>query len=177
MPIKTCHICNGEKFINLDRHLSSKEHKLSVELIELITVKKENIQEDIIQNQINTSKKLIDYYSDKKNIFYMFSFKYFEELYVKYGIVGELRNFKERVKEHMREFKDICFHNIIQCEHVTKIESDFKNTLFVITNKVKIQKKYGGYHTEIIKLNELVTINIIKEEMIKIAAKNVLKIN
>lgn len=36
-------------------------------------------------------------------------------------------------------------------------------------NKVKIPKKNGGNHTEIIKLSEIITSEIIKEEMIKVA--------
>jgi hypothetical protein len=47
------------------------------------------------QDQINTSKKLINYYGDKRDVFYVFSFKYLEDLYVKFGIVGELRDFYE----------------------------------------------------------------------------------
>jgi hypothetical protein len=38
------------------------------------------------QDQINTSKRLVNYYGDKKDIFYMFSFKYVSEWYAKYGI-------------------------------------------------------------------------------------------
>ena len=36
-------------------------------------------------------------------------------------------------------------------------------------NKVKIPKKYGGNHTEVLKLSEIVTTEVIKEEMIKVA--------
>jgi hypothetical protein len=57
---------------------------------------------------------------------------------------------------------------------ILKVESDFKETALVSMNKVKIPKKYGGNHTEIIKLSELVTIETIKEEMIKVAGDRML---
>ena len=126
------------------------------------------------QDQINTSKKLINYFGDKTDIFYMFSFRYIEEWYAKYGIVGEVREFHERVRQHIDEFEEICFHNIIKCSNIYKVESDFKNSALVQINKVKIPKKYGGNHTEIIKLSELVTTEIIKEEMIKVAGDRML---
>jgi hypothetical protein len=126
------------------------------------------------QDQINTSKRLVNYYGDKKDIFYMFSFKYVEEWYAKYGIVGELREFHQRVQEHITEFTDICFHNIIQCSNIYKVEADFKESALVQMNKVKIPKKNGGNHVEIIKLSEIVTADIIKEEMIKIAGDRML---
>ena len=126
------------------------------------------------QDQINTSKKLINYYGDKKDIFYMFSFKHDLEWYVKYGVVGELREFHERVQEHLLEFSKICFHNIIQCSNIYKVESDFKESALVQMNKVKIPKKNGGNHVEIIKLSEIVTVDVIKEEMIKVAGDRML---
>jgi hypothetical protein len=126
------------------------------------------------QDQINTSKRLINYYGDKKDLFYMFTFKYLEEWYAKYGIVGELREFYQRVQEHMAEFEQICFHNIIQCSNIYKVESDFKDTALVQMNKTKIPKKNGGNHIEIIKLSEIVTTEIIKEEMIKVAGDRML---
>lgn len=121
------------------------------------------------QDQINTSKRLINYYGDKRDIFYMFSFKYLEEWYAKYGMVGEVRDFHQRVQQHISEFQDICFHNVLQCSNINKVESDFKETALFQMNKVKIPKKYGGNHTEVIKLSEIVTTEIIKEEMIKVA--------
>ncbi len=126
------------------------------------------------QDLINTSNKLISYFGDKKDIFYMFSFMYNEEWYVKYGIVGELREFHARVREHMLQFTDICFHNVIQCKNIDKVESDFKQTSLVSINKCKIPKKYGGNHTEIIKLSEIITVNVIKEEMVKVAGDNMI---
>jgi hypothetical protein len=126
------------------------------------------------QDQINTSKRLINYYGDKRDIFYMFSFKYLEEWYAKYGMVGEVRNFHQRVQQHISEFQDICFHNVLQCSNINKVESDFKETAIFQMNKVKIPKKYGGNHTEVIKLSEIVTTEIIKEEMIKVAGDRML---
>ena len=41
-------------------------------------------------------------------------------------------------------------------------------------NKTKVPKKYGGNHTEIIKLSELVTTETIKQEMIKVAGERML---
>jgi hypothetical protein len=104
----------------------------------------------------------------------MFSFKYLEEWYAKYGMVGEVRDFYERVQQHIAEFQDICFHNVLQCSNINKVESDFKETALVSINKVKIPKKYGGNHTEIIKLSEIVTTEVIKEEMIKVAGDRML---
>ena len=69
------------------------------------------------QDQINTSKRLINYYGDKRDIFYMFSFKYLEEWYAKFGMVGEVRDFHGRVQQHISEFEDICFHNVLQCSN------------------------------------------------------------
>jgi phage anti-repressor protein len=140
------------------------------------TVLSKPLQPKIIfnQDQINTSKRLVNYYGDKRDIFYMFSFKYLDEWYAKYGIVGEVRDFHERVKQHNSEFKDICFHSVMQCSHINKVESEFKETALVSVNKVKIPKKYGGNHTEIIKLSEIVTIDVIKEEMIKVAGDRML---
>jgi hypothetical protein len=126
------------------------------------------------QDQINTSKKLVNYFGDKTDIFYMFSFRYAEEWYTKYGIVGEVREFHERVRQHIDEFEEICFHNIIKCSNIYKVESDFKNSALVQMNKVKIPKKYGGNHTEIIRLSEIVTTEVIKEEMIKVAGERIL---
>ena len=126
------------------------------------------------QDQINTSKRLINYYGDKRDIFYMFSFKYLEEWYVKYGMVGEVRDFYERVKQHISEFEEICFHNVLQCSNINKVESDFKETALVSMNKVKIPKKYGGNHTEIIKLSEIVTTEVIREEMYKVAGNRMI---
>jgi hypothetical protein len=123
------------------------------------------------QDQINTSKKLINYYGDKKDIFYMFTFMYLNQWYAKYGIVGELREFHARISQHIAEFEQICFHNIIQCSNINKVEADFKESALVQMNKTKIPKKYGGNHIEIIKLSEIVTTETIKEEMIKVAGE------
>ncbi len=121
------------------------------------------------QDQINTSNKLIAYYGDKTNIFYMFSFLYLNEMYAKFGVVGEVREFHKRVQEHIAEFENVYFYNIMQCSNITKVEADFKETALVSMNKAKIPKKNGGNHVEIIKLSEIVTLEVIKEEMIKVA--------
>ena len=63
----------------------------------------------------------------------------------------------------------------VQIATLSKIESDFKEIALVSMNKVKIPKKHGGNHTEIIKLSELITTEvIIKEEMIKVAGDRML---
>jgi hypothetical protein len=121
------------------------------------------------QDQINTSNKLIAYYGDKSNIFYMFSFLFNDEYYAKFGIVLGVREFHRRVQEHIKEFEYICFHNILQCSNVTKVESDFKETSLFNMNKAKIPKKNTGNHLEIIKLSEIITTEVIKNEMIKVA--------
>jgi hypothetical protein len=125
------------------------------------------------QDQINTSKQLVNHFREKNDIFYMFSFKYSEEWYAKFGIVGELRKFYKRVLEHEREFGHICYHTALKCSNIHKVENDFKNTSFYITNKTKIQKKSGGFHTEIIKLSDAITTEIVKEEMIKAAGDRI----
>lgn len=121
------------------------------------------------QDQINTSNKLITHYGDKNNIFYMFSFLFNEEYYAKFGIVHEVRGFHNRVQEHIKEFDYICFHNIMHCSNITKVEADFKETALFNLNKVKIPKKNAGNHIEIIKLSEIITTEVIKQEMIKVA--------
>jgi hypothetical protein len=126
------------------------------------------------QDQINISNKLVDYYGNKKDIFYLFSFIYLEKLYAKFGIVGEVREFHKRVHEHVKEFESICFHNILQCSNITKVESDFKETSLYNMNKVKIPKKNGGNHIEVIKLSEIITTSVIKEEMVKIAGERMI---
>ena len=91
-------------------------------------VKLENINNKIIKNaiennnqilfnqdQINTSNRLIEHFGNKKDIFYMFSFRYLQEWYAKFGIVSELREFHNRIIEHQREFENICFHSVMQC--------------------------------------------------------------
>ena len=132
------------------------------------------IQSLFNQDQINTSKQLINYFGNKNDIFYMFSFKFFENWYAKYGIVGELRELYLRIEEHKSEFNDICFHNIIQCSNIDKVESDFKDTALVKMNKVKIPKKNGGNHVEVLKLSELITTGVIRDEMIKVAGDRML---
>ena len=132
------------------------------------------IQSLFNQDQINTSKQLINYFGNKNDIFYMFSFKFAEDWYAKYGIVGELRELYLRVQEHKSEFNDICFHNIIQCSNIDKVESDFKDTALVKMNRVKIPKKNGGNHVEVLKLSELITTGVIRDEMIKVAGDRML---
>ena len=63
---------------------------------------------------------------------------------------------------------------MVSCLHVDKVESEFKNTALVNMNKVKIPKKYGGSHTEVLKLSEIVTANVIKEEMYKVAGNRMI---
>jgi hypothetical protein len=84
----------------------------------------------------------------------MFSFKYLEEMYAKFGIVGNLREFHHRISEHKNEFGEICFHHVVRCREVAQVESEFKTSSTYRMNKVKLPKKYGnGFHCEIIKLS------------------------
>jgi len=55
-------------------------------------------------------------------------------------MVGEVRDFHQRVQQHISEFQDICFHNVMCCSNINKVESDFKETALVSINKVKIPK-------------------------------------
>lgn len=89
-----------------------QEHNVNPNNIAQVFRQEVNNNLQFNQDQINTSKKLINYYGNKRDIFYMFSFRYLEELYAKFGIVGELRDFYERVKQHITEFENICFHNV-----------------------------------------------------------------
>lgn len=125
--------------------------------------------------QINNSNRLINHFGPQKDIFYMFSFKYLEDMYAKFGIVGNLREFHNRVDEHKSEFGEICFHYTVKCRDVTLVESEFKNSSLYRLNKSKIPKKYGtGSHIEIIKLSEAITTDIVREEMNKIADDRIL---
>lgn len=149
-------------------------------------IKLENINNKIIKNsiknnqilfnkdQINNSNRLIEHFGNKKDVIYMFSFKHSEEWYAKFGIVGELREFHNRVKEHQKEFGDVCFHLVMHCSNIYKIENDFKETALHMINKTKIPKKNGGFHVEILKLSEIVTTEKIKKEIIKIAGDRIL---
>lgn len=174
---------NIDTFKNLCMIASTKEAKKirkyykKLENINNKMIKKsiENSQILFNQDQINNSNKLISHFGDKENIFYMFSFKYLQEWYAKFGIVGELREFHNRVIEHRREFEEICFHLVMQCSNVHKVESEFKDTALHSLNKTKIPKKSGGgFHVEILKLSEIVTTENIKEEMIKVAGNRIL---
>lgn len=126
------------------------------------------------QDQINTSNKLIQHFGNQTDVFYLFSFVYELEWYAKFGIVGDVREFHRRIDQHKAEFGDICFNNVMKCLNVRKVESDFKDTSLFRTNKVKIPKKTGGNHTEIIKLSEIVTTDDIKNQMFRTAGDRVL---
>lgn len=143
---------------------------------------REEIENSQIQNQhepihnhdlINISNQLINHFGNKMNLFYAFMFIYNNEWYSKFGIVGEVREFQGRLQEHLLEFERIYFYNILQCSNINKVESEFKDTALFNINKIKIPKKYGGNHTEIIKMSEIVTTNTIKEEMIKVAGERI----
>lgn len=84
------------------------------------------------QDQINTSNKLITYYGDKNNIFYMFSFLFNQEYYAKFGIVHEVRGFHNRIQEHLKEFEYICFHNIMHVQILQKLKQILKKQHFLI---------------------------------------------
>ena len=126
------------------------------------------------QDQINISNRLINHFGNKTDIFYLFSFKHSSEWYAKFGIVGEVREFHKRITEHKTEFENICFHHVIQCSNVYKIESEFKESALYSINKAKIPKKNGGFHVEILKLSESVTSDVIASEITKIAGDRIL---
>jgi phage anti-repressor protein len=127
------------------------------------------------QDQINNSTRLINHFGSQKDVFYMFSFKYFEEMYAKFGIVGNLREFHHRIDEHKNEFGEICFHHVVRCREVAQVESEFKGSSIYRMNKAKLPKKYGtGFHCEIIKLSEAITAQVIKDEMNRIAQSRIL---
>jgi hypothetical protein len=137
--------------------------------------KQDSIDLHFNQDQINLSQELINSYSNKKNVFYAFLLKYNDEYYCKFGLVGDLRTFKGRIKEHKTEFRYISFFNVIECSNIHKVESDFKKSSLFCINKVNIPKKCGvGVHIEIIKLNEFITTDLIKEEMRRVAGERIL---
>ena len=162
---------------NLKQELENKDLMLSHQkmLLQQIQIQDKEYKTYFGLEQENLNQELINYYYNKNNIFYAFLFKYHDEIYCKFGLVGELREFKERIKEHKTEFKYISFFNVIQCSNIHKVESEFKETSLYNMNKVKIPKKCGiGEHIEIIKLNEFITQDVIKEEMINVAGQRIL---
>lgn len=157
--------CLKKELLNKNLMLSHQKMLLKQEYMDL----------HFNQDQINLNQELINYYSNKTNVFYAFLLKYNDEYYCKFGLVGELRTFQERIKEHKKEFKYISFFNVIECSNIHKVESDFKKSSLFCLNKVTIPKKCGiGVHIEIIKLNEFLTANLIKEEMIRVAGERIL---
>jgi hypothetical protein len=129
------------------------------------------------QDQINISNRLLDYFRDKSNVIYTFSFNHQDfGLLDKIGIVRETRVFHERFQEHQSEFgNEICINSVIQCNNISQVEKDFKETSLFKTNKVKVPRKNGdGHHTEIVKLTPLVTTESITSEIKRIAGDRML---
>jgi phage anti-repressor protein len=134
-------------------------------------------QSDFNQDQINISNRLLDYFRDKSNVIYTFSFNHQDfGLLDKIGIVRETRVFHERFQEHQSEFgNEICINSVIQCNNISQVEKDFKETSLFKTNKVKVPRKNGdGHHTEIVKLTPLVTTESITSEIKRIAGDRML---
>ena len=132
-------------------------------------------QSNFNQDQINNSKRLLEYFGDKKNVIYnlIFNHKDFGWL-SKIGIVRELRGFHERFKEHQEAFGEVCIHSVIQCTNIEQVERDFKDTSLFQTNKVKVPKNGDGNYTEIMKLTELNTMETISNEIKRIANDRIL---
>jgi hypothetical protein len=167
-----CMISRTEKAKELRKYFVKVES-----VVHSVVSKTVNIPRQITftPEQINNSNRLINHFGPQKDIFYMFSFKHLEDMYAKFGIVGNLREFHNRVDEHKSEFGEICFHYSVKCRDVALVESEFKNTSIYKMNKSKIPKKYGtGFHVEIIKLSEVITTDIVREEMNKIADDRIL---
>ena len=138
----------------------------------------ETVQKNLLftQDQLNNSKNLLTYFGEKTNIFYMFLIYSNGKFYIKFGIV-HLRDFKVRFMEHCKEFntENICCVFAIQCKEVTKLESEFKKTLFYMLNKKEIQKSNGsGFHTEIFELDSDITSNKIKTEIMKVVGDRII---
>lgn len=128
-------------------------------------------------DQINISNRLLDYFRDKSNVIYTFSFNHQDfGLLDKIGIVRETRVFHERFQEHQSEFGiDICINSVIQCNDISQVEKDFKETSLFRTNKVKVPRRNGdGNHTEIIKLTPLITTESITSEIKRVAGDRML---
>jgi hypothetical protein len=132
-------------------------------------------QSNFNPDQINNSKRLLEYFGDKKNVIYnlIFNHKDFGWL-SKIGIVRELRGFHERFKEHQEAFGEVCIHSVIQCTNIEQVERDFKDTSLFQTNKVKVPKNGDGNYTEIMKLTELNTMETISNEIKRIANDRIL---
>jgi hypothetical protein len=171
-----CMIARTEKAKDLRRYfvkIESVVHSVVSKVVPQVVNTQPQITFSV--DQINNSNRLINHYGPQKDIFYMFSFKYLDNLYAKFGIAGNTREFHNRVNEHKSEFGEICYHNALRCRDVAIVESEFKNSSLYKMNKIKLPKKYGfGFHIEIIKLSEAITTNVISEEMIKIADNRIL---
>jgi hypothetical protein len=135
---------------------------------------REEVQQNQIlfsQDEINNSRRLLEHFGPKGNVFYMLVFKYLEEQYAKTGVVRDSRQLHTRYGEHQNEFGEVCLYLVIQCSDINTVENEFKQTSFFRTNKVtNIPRKYSkknkpSFHTEILKLSELVTTETIKEKM------------
>jgi hypothetical protein len=89
-------------------------------------------------------------------------------------VVRDSRQLHTRYGEHQSEFGEVCLHLAIQCSDINTVETEFKQTSFFRTNKVSnIPRKRGGFHTEILKLSELVTTETIKEKMKLVAGDRI----
>jgi hypothetical protein len=131
------------------------------------------------QDEINNSKRLLEHFGPKGDVFYLLAFKHQEENYAKTGIVRDSRQLHNRYKEHQEEFGEVCLHLVIQCSNINTVENEFKQSSFFRTNKAKILKKYSkknkpSFHTEILKLSELVTTETIKEKMKLVAGDRII---
>jgi phage anti-repressor protein len=159
-----------------------RSYFLKLESVSMSVIKNhlENKKEILFsQDEINNSRRLLEHFGPKGSVFYMLVFKYLEEQYAKIGIVMDRRQLHTRFGEHQSEFGEVCLHLVIQCSDINTVEAEFKETSFFRTNKVTIPKKSSknknkpSFHTEILKLSELVTTETIKEKMKLVAGDRI----
>jgi hypothetical protein len=101
-----------------------------------------NINVHFTRDQLNHSKKILTSFGGRTNVLYNILFIYNGILYVKFGIVY-IRLFDARYMEHVTtlgegDITGICIYSAMECNDVSKIESDFKKTMFYKMNKTDL---------------------------------------
>jgi hypothetical protein len=130
------------------------------------------------QDQLNISRKLLEHFADKHDTLYGMLFYRDNVLYQKVGCVP-VRKYHSRYKDHYTELGEnqgeICTNFLFQIKDVAKVESEFKLSTFYALHNTELPKKNGmGNITEIFKLSETLTSEMIKEKIIDIAGSRIL---
>lgn len=145
-------------------------------------------REEVIENQrqqllfthdqLNISRKLLEHFADKHDILYGILFYRDAILYQKVGCVP-VRKYHSRYKDHYADLGEnqgeICTNFVFQIKDVAKVESEFKLSTFYALHNVELPKKNNeGNMTEIFKLSETLTSEMIKEKIMDIAGNRIL---